>query len=306
MARGALYHHAVEAFATYLRVERNLAPRTRRAYVYDLQRFGEWLADKTGQKETSLDRIPRDHLINYLTHLRDTLAYKAATMNRVVSSLRVFFQFCVEEKLLEVNPAEDLRRPKLPQRLPVYLLREELLKLFDAPNRSEPAGRRDYAILITLAYTGLRLQELVGLNTTDIDFPRAVLRVFGKGRKERLVPMNETVALALRDMLEDPDRLVVDGERAVFLNQRGRRLSGRAVQYLVDRYVIQAGISREHISPHKLRHTFATLLYGNDVDLVDIQSLMGHASLTSTQIYTHTNTGRLQSAIDRLRAPGDD
>lgn len=300
MPASPLFLHAVESFATYLRVERNLSPRTRDAYVYDLRRLAEWFTRTTGREKISLDAISTEHLQAYLGFLHDELMYKPATLNRVVSAIRVFFDFCVVEKLLEASPAKDMQRPRLPRKLPVYLVREELERLFGAPDRSTPAGRRDFAILVSLAYTGMRLQELVRLNTTDLDFARNTVRVFGKGSKERLIPLNLEVREALLVMLEDSGRVAAPGERAVFLNARGRRLTGRAVQYIVDRCVAAAGIDKRRISPHKLRHTFATLLYTRDVELVDIQSLMGHASLSSTQIYTHTNAGRLQAAIERL------
>jgi len=297
-------HHAIEAFATWLRVERNLSPRTREAYAWDLGQFTGWFATKLGKERVPLRTVSEDHVKNYVEFLRSERAYKAATLNRTVSCLRTFFRFCIEERLLEANPASDLARPKKPRKLPVFLVPDELRRLFDAPDVSTSAGRRDRAILVTLAYCGLRLQELVGLDTLDLDFSRDTVRVFGKGSKERLVPLNPEVRDALRATLDDPERKPADGERAVFLNRAGRRMSGRAVQYIVDRCVIQAGISRDALSPHKLRHTFATLLHTNDVELVDIQALMGHASLSSTQIYTHTNVGRLRGAIDRLELKG--
>lgn len=292
--------HAIEGYATWLRVERNLAPRTRKAYVEDLQRFERWLAETLGREEPTLDDVLADHLRNYLAHLRGDRSCKATTIGRQVSSLRGFFAFCTREGHLARDPAADLGRPRLAKKLPVYLVREEVERLFDAPDRSTPKGRRDHAILVTLAYTGLRLQELVGLDTRDVDFPRKTLRVFGKGRKERLVPMNARVAEVLEALLADPERVPATGERAVFLNLRGRRLTGRAVEYIVEECVRAAGIDKKRFSPHKLRHTFATLLHGNDVDLVDIQALMGHASLASTQIYTHTDTRRLKKTVDLL------
>lgn len=300
-------HHAIESLATWLRVERNLAPRTRTAYGYDLQRFDAWLRQSLGPpvdtQGVRLDRVTRETLHAYLAHLRDDNGCKPATLGRVVASMRVLMQHAADQQWIADNPALDLQPPRLPKRLPVYLTREEIDRLFEAPDRALPLGRRDHAILVTLGYTGLRLQELVGLNTLDVDFDRATLRVVGKGRKERLVPMNRTVRAVLESYLSDAERVVADGERAVFLNARGKRLSGRAVQYLVDQHAATAGVDREHLSPHKLRHTFATLLHGQDVDLIDIQKLLGHASLTSTQIYTHTNAERLRGAIARLPDP---
>jgi len=300
VARGPLITHAIEAFATHLRVERNLSPRTREAYVYDLRRFTDWMASATGAGGVPLASVQQDHILEYLSHLRGDLGYKAATSGRVSTSLRVFFEFCVEQDLLESSPARDIQNPRLPRKLPVYLVEEELRSLFSAPDQATAKGRRDHAILVTLACTGLRLQELVGLNTSDLDFARRTIRVQGKGGKERLVPMNQTVEETLRGHLEDAERRPAAGERAVFLNRRGGRLTGRAVQYIVDEAVRAAGIGRRKISPHKLRHSFATLLHGRDVDLVDIQALLGHASLASTQIYTHTNVSKLEGAINRL------
>ncbi|MEQ8822266.1 MAG: tyrosine-type recombinase/integrase [Sumerlaeia bacterium] len=320
--------HLIEAlreFATFLRVERNLAPKTREAYAYDLARFCDFLvaarenrtplratADDRRQAEAEQARLEAERpklklsdattgrIQDYLAHLHDDLGYKAATLGRTVSSIRGLMDWCVEAGWLDRSPARDIHPPKMPKKLPIYLIEDEIRRLLNAPDPTTYIGRRDQTILLTLAYTGLRLQELVGLNTLDADFSRDTLRVMGKGSKERLVPMNAVVRDALAAHLADTERQPVHGERAIFLNTRGSRLTGRAVQYMVDKYVELAGIEKERVSPHKLRHSFATLLHSKDVDLVDIQALMGHASLASTQIYTHTNAGRLQSAVDRL------
>ncbi len=294
------FHHAVESFATWLRVERNLSPRTRDAYAFDLGAFGGWLVEVLASDPIPLPAIRRDHIEEYVAYLRNERGHASSTLNRTLSCLRTFFRFCAEEKYIERNPATDIAPPKKPSKLPVYLGAEEVRRLFAAPDATTVAGRRDLAILTTLAFCGLRLQELVGLDTIDLDFSRDTVRVIGKGSKERLVPLNDDVKAALLAMLQDPDRRPAEAERAVFLNKNGRRIGGRAVQYIVDRHIRAAGIDRKGVSPHKLRHTFATLLHDRDVDLVDIQSLLGHASLASTQIYTHTNVRRLQKTIDLL------
>jgi integrase/recombinase XerC len=144
----------------------------------------------------------------------------------------------------------------------------------------------------------VRLQELVGLDCAAIDFERNTIRVLGKGSKERLIPINESVQAAIRAWLEV--RPAAPGERAVFVNRRGTRITGRSVERIVDKYVADSGIRRPELSPHKLRHTFATLLHMRDVDLVEIQRLMGHATITSTQIYTHTSAEKLRSAVEKL------
>lgn len=298
---GPAVSHAIEQYATWLRVERNLAPRTRAAYVYDLQRFDAWLAEARGGNPPVLRSVQAEHVSAFMSMLREGRGVRAATAARAASSLRGFFNYCVDEGWIEESPAVRLLPPKLPRKLPVYLTDDELKRLFAAPDQSSPVGRRDHAILVVLSHTGMRLSELVGLDTRDIDFPRAAIRVLGKGRKERLCPMNRTVAAVLEGYLSDAERRAAPGERAVFTNARGGRLTGRAVQYIVDAAARAAGLDGRRVSPHKLRHSFATLLHRRDVDLVDIQALLGHASLASTQIYTHVDSRRLERAVARLR-----
>ncbi len=285
-----------EQFDTFLRVERNLSPRTRKAYQYDLGRFADWFV-KTHGAEPRIKEISVADIKDYLAHLQEDLHYRPTTLSRVIATLRVFFEYCVRQEAIEVSPAQAIHNPKIPRRLPVYLIESELSRLLAAPNPEDPMALRDYAILITLGFTGVRLQELTGLNIENIDFERRTIRVWGKGAKERLIPLNESVAQALNNwLLARP----AAADTAVFLNKFGRRLTGRSVQNIVRKYVRRAGILKAKVSPHKLRHTFATLLHVHDVDLVEIQSLMGHASITSTQIYTHTNANKLRSAVRHL------
>ncbi len=285
-------------FDTYLRVERNLSARTRKAYQYDLGRFADWLA-RALKCEIPIEKITVHHIKEYLAHLQEERRYRATTLSRVIATLRVFFEHCVRQEVIKASPAQAIHNPKLPRRLPIYLIESELQRLLAAPDPRDHAAVRDYAILITLGFTGVRLQELVGLNVSDIDFERRTIKVLGKGAKERLIPLNDAAGQALRDWL-----LVRPAaeDRAVFLNKFQRRLTGRSVQNIVRKYVRRAGISKAKISPHKLRHTFATLLHVNDVDLVEIQTLMGHSSITSTQIYTHTNANKLRTAVRSLDA----
>ncbi len=287
-------------FDTFLRVERNLSPRTRAAYQYDLAKFADWLQKTQGQ-DLDIDRIGIQHIKDYLAFLQEDRKLKPTTLSRVISTLRAFFKFCVRQEMLKSSPAEAIYNPKIPKRLPVFLIESELQRLLAAPDPEDPSAVRDYAILVTLGFTGVRLQELVGLNVTDIDFERKTIKVFGKGAKERLIPLNDLVIRALREWMNVRPVAV---DTAVFLNMRERRLSGRSVENIVKKYVRRAGIAKLKVSPHKLRHTFATLLHVNDVDLLEIQTLMGHASITSTQIYTHTNADRLRTAVSRLDGIG--
>jgi site-specific recombinase XerD len=302
MGRGHEIEAVLRRWESHLRVERNLSPRSRAAYLYDIGRLREWLAPDPEAPCPTVESIGAAHLRDYLRHLDEDLQQRPTTLARVISSLRGFFAFCVEERLLEVSPAEALQTPRRPRRLPVYLVRGEVQRLFAAPDTSTPQGLRDRAILLLLGFCGLRLQELVGLDLAAVDLASRSLRIDGKGSKQRLVPLNDDAAAALAAWLDA--RRAADGERAVFVNRRGTRLTGRMVQKIVDRHARAAGIDKEHFSPHKLRHTFATLLHGNDVDLVEIQTLLGHASITTTQIYTHTNSERLRGAVERLEVLG--
>lgn len=302
MGRGHEIEAVLRRWESHLRVERNLSPRSRAAYLYDIGRLREWLAPDPEAPCPTVESVGAAHLRDYLRHLDEDLQQRPTTLARVISSLRGFFAFCVEERLLEVSPAEALQTPRRPRRLPVYLVRGEVQRLFAAPDTSTPQGLRDRAILLLLGFCGLRLQELVGLDLAAVDLASRSLRIDGKGSKQRLVPLNDDAAAALAAWLDA--RSAADGERAVFVNRRGTRLTGRMVQKIVDRHARAAGIDKEHFSPHKLRHTFATLLHGNDVDLVEIQTLLGHASITTTQIYTHTNSERLRGAVERLEVLG--
>ena len=294
------FQEVLRRFESYLRVERNLSPRTRTAYRGELERFVRFLAEEGRLPEDpDITAFETRHGEAYLQHLGHERHCRAATLSRTISTLRVFFRFAVETGLRDDNPMEELRRPRAGRKLPVYLLESELERLFGAPDTSEPRGVRDRCMMVLMAFCGLRLQEVVGLNLRDIDMNSRTLRVTGKGSKERLVPVNETAARELLAWLHV--RMAADGERALFTNRFGRRLSGRMVEKIVDKYVRASGLSRKGLSPHKLRHTFATLLHSKDVDLVEIQALLGHASIATTQIYTHTNPARLQEAVDRLK-----
>lgn len=296
-----LFSDKMHEFDTYLKVERNLSPATRKAYQYDLQKFKEYLI-RLGGREPSISSVSTGQIKDYLGVLQTQRGYKSATLSRAIASVRVFFEYCVQMKDLEASPATYIHNPKLPRKLPVYLIDSELKKLLSGPDSTDTLGCRDFAILVTLGFTGMRRQELVGLNVEAIDLERKTVKVLGKGSKERLIPMNEFVINALNAWLDV--RPAVGDPHAVFLNKRGGRLTGRSIVNIVKKYVRQAGITKERISPHKLRHTFATLLHLNEVDILEIKSLLGHASITSTQIYTHTNTTKLRSAVNKLNGFG--
>lgn len=292
-----LFSEKMLEFDRYLEVERNLSPATRQAYQFDLQKFKEYLIRMHGG-EPAVNKVTTQQIKSYLGHLQTEHRYKSTTLSRTIASIRVFFEYCVQQKHVEASPATYIHNPKLPKKLPIYLIDSEFKQLLSAPDPKDMCGCRDFAILVTLGFTGMRRQELVGLNLECIDFERRTVRVFGKGSKERLIPMNPFVMDALNAYLDM--RPATGDPTAVFLNRRGGRLTGRSIVNIVKKYVRKAGISKARISPHKLRHTFATLLHLNEVDIMEIKSLLGHASITSTQIYTHTNTTKLRSAVERL------
>lgn len=283
-------------FDMFLKVERNLSPITREDYNYYLKKFMEYLI-RTHGREPSVESITSDSIRKFMEHFQVEHNYKSTSIARVISTLRAFFRFCVEHDFLKISPAAIIRNPKLPKKLPIYLIDSEIRLLLQAPDRTTDMGCRDYAILITLGFTGVRLQELVNADLSCLDFERETIRVFGKGAKERLIPLNNLVVSALREYI---DRRSISDSQAVFLNKFRKRLTGRSIENIVKRYVRQAGISKIKISPHKLRHTFATLLHLNDVDILEIQKLLGHSAITSTQIYTHTNPDKLKKAVDKL------
>jgi len=284
-------------FDQYLQVERNLSPSTREAYQFDLHKFKEFLVRSLGA-EPMVDKITTQSIKDYLNYLQQNRGYKSTTLSRVIASIRVLFEFCVMQKKIDASPAAYIHNPKLPRKLPIYLIESELKRLLSAPDSRDVNGCRDFAILVTLGFTGMRRQELVGLNVKSIDLERRTIRVMGKGSKERLIPMNDFVLNALNSYLEV--RPATGDPEAVFLNRNGGRLTGRSIVNIVRKHVRKAGIGKDKISPHKLRHTFATLLHVNEVDILEIKSLLGHSSITSTQIYTHTNANKLRSAVDRL------
>jgi site-specific recombinase XerD len=297
----ASYLDSIKEFDRYLQVERNLADRTRKAYQFDLEKFYEYLFRQNG-RVPAVQHIDADTIRAYMSHLQLERGYKSTTLSRTISTLRVFFKFCLNRGFIKTNPTEGIHNPKHARKLPIYLVESELKKLLEAPQTEDPFELRDYAILMTLGFTGFRLQELVGINLNDVDFERQTIKVFGKGRKERIVPMNRMVQDALTQYI---DHRPVTESKALFLNKFNNRLSGRSVENIVKKYVQRAGIYDKKISPHKLRHTFATLLHMKNVDILEIKDLLGHASITSTQIYTHTNPGRLRDAVTSLENIND-
>jgi integrase/recombinase XerC len=296
----ALIHRYLE----HLQEERNASPETVRAYEGDLLRFLGFLAqDFLGVAPETIRPRDVDALAvrSFLAAMtREGLA--KSSQGRALSAVRSLFRFACREGTLTANPAQGVRTPKVPKTLPRHLRPGEVENLLEAPavQGDEPLAQRDRAILELLYAAGLRVSELVGLDWRDIDLSARVLRVMGKGRKERMVPFGRPAGDALRAWLQAWEGVRARGgpsdedEDPVFLNRAGGRLTDRSVRRVIDRWVESAAVARG-VHPHTLRHTFATHLLENGADLRTIQELLGHSSLATTQKYTHLDVERLLS-----------
>jgi integrase/recombinase XerC len=274
----------IAAFLRHLERERNVSPHTLRAYEQDLAQFAEHLAEELGREGAPRDV---DHLLirSFLARLHRRGLAKTSAARRL-ASLRTFFRYLCREGILKTNPARTLLSPRLERRIPVHLDEADVAALLDVPGDSGPA-RRNRALLELIYGTGIRCAELVGLDLDDVDLDERMVRVLGKGRKERIVPFGRRAQSALIDYL--PARKALPGSNpALFRNRNGGRLTDRYVRKLFsDR--VHAIALRRRVSPHTLRHSFATHLLERGADLRAIQELLGHTSLSTTQRYTHVN-----------------
>ena len=291
----------LKAFLGHLRLNENASAHTVRAYESDLSQYLAFLATHVGRRVSELTPDHLDHLgaRAFIGDLNKRGNSKASAA-RKLSAIRAFGRYLRREGIIESDPAALVGTPRREQRIPNHLAVDEMSKLLDAPDTSGPLGRRDQAILELFYASGLRLSELVGLDLDDVNVSGRVVRVLGKGRKERIVPFGRSAAEALRRYLDDarPGLAGARGGDALFLNHRGGRLSARSVARRISRWVLAAGLPR-HVHPHVLRHSFATHLLCNGADLRGIQELLGHASLSTTQRYTHLDWKQLAEVYDR-------
>jgi len=271
-------------YISYLEVERNASAYTVRNYTTDLLDFFNFLKAKgTG----SLKEVDKYIVRDYLSWLVEQ-GFVKASIARKLSAIRSFYRYLLREEMVSTSPVATTSSPKLDRRLPSFLAIEEMERLLEAPDLSSPVGRRDRALLELLYAAGLRVSELVSLNLGQVNLDTREIRVWGKGSKERMVLMGEPAARALSVYLSQgrPELLGKKGGSALFLNRYGGRLPERRVQRILEKYANIAGIGKR-VHPHMLRHTFATHLLDGGADLRVVQELLGHASLSSTQIYTH-------------------
>jgi integrase/recombinase XerC len=299
----------IEAFLEHLALNDNASDHTVRAYESDLTQFLGFLAQESSRRreEVTPQDIDRAQVRAFLGE-RHKRGNSRASAARKLAAIRAFGRFLRREGVVEDDPAALVGTPRREERLPAHLGEAEISRLLDMPDTSTPLGRRDRAILELFYASGLRLSELVGLDVDDLNLSSRVVRVLGKGRKERIVPFNRSAEAAVRAWLKDWEGLSTEGSRTpdgaskstarrraahpLFLNYQGRRLSTRSVDRVVRKYVAACS-TRFGISPHALRHSFATHLLARGADLRAIQELLGHARLSTTQRYTHVNPAQL-------------
>ena len=312
----------VNSFLDYSLTILNKSPNSVKEYNYDLTMFLRYikiqyhLTNETDFKSITIKDIPLDvikkitpqDIMSFLSFMALNLKAKAATRARKISTLRIFFKYAtVKEKLLDVNPAQNLETPKLEKRMPKYLSLEQIQKLLKVADSTDNRNyKRDFAITTLFLNCGMRLSELVGINIRDIDFDENKMTVIGKGNKERVIYLNKSCINAINDYLASrpaPSLIKRDSknsDKALFLSEQKKRISNRTVQLIITKELEAAGLDTKKLSVHKLRHTAATLMYqyGN-VDIRALQELLGHESIATTEIYTHVSNEQVRDAIER-------
>ncbi len=289
----------IDRFIDYITLERGASPHTSRAYRKDLELFAAFLEEQ--KLPCDVSKIDYLTIRLYLGHLYQKGQIKRASVVRKLASLRTFFRYLKREGVVEKNPATMVAIPKGRKTLPHAFSVDEAFRFLDIPDAASPLGGRDRAILEFLYSSGLRVGELTSLMLNDLDLDSGMVRVLGKGRKERMVPIGSKAVEALKLYLTRRDELMEEGQRDphyLFLNHRGGRLTARSVGRMIKKYLLQAGMVKE-ASPHTFRHSFATHLLDAGADLRGIQELLGHASLSTTQKYTHVSPAKLMEVYDR-------
>ncbi|MEP0845029.1 MAG: tyrosine recombinase XerC [Phycisphaerae bacterium] len=321
----------IEEFLNYLRFERHFSPHTAKCYAADLHQFCEFLAEhgegpaKGGAYHgpgsngngaavataavaaprvrsagpVDLPAVETEDVQRFLAFLNER-AYSKSTTARKLATLRSFYKFCMRRSYVQANPLAAIRTPKQDKRLPKFLEEEQVRKLLETPDVNTLLGCRDRAMLETMYSTGVRVSELVDLNVADVDFVGEALHIRGKGKKQRNTPISPTALAWIKRYMElrrqDP-KANSSNQEAVFVNKHGQRLSTRSVRRKLDKYLAIAGLDPS-ISPHTLRHSFATHMLSRGADLRSVQELLGHQSLSTTQIYTHVTVNRMKQAYE--------
>lgn len=290
--------NAIQRYLRYLTVERNASEYTIKSYREDLLGLEEFLAASLGHHPAPAEITPQI-LRTYVSALHEA-EYAKTSIARRLASMRSFFKFAQREGMVEQNPAKPLRNPRPERKLPHFLTDQEIGKLLSTPPK-EGMGLRDRAILETMYSAGLRVSELVGISDGDLDLQDGLVRVRGKGKKERLAPIGSFAAKAIKKwqaVRELKKGMKLDHATPTFTNKFGTRLTTRSVARMLDKHILQAGLNAQ-TSPHTLRHSFATHLLDRGADIRSVQELLGHKSLVTTQIYTHISTAGLRQVYEQ-------
>ena len=292
----------VAQFFQHLKYERNLSPHTLRNYASDLEQFQQHLFSVEKRDDFPLEQIDRLTIREWMATLHGN--HKKTSVARKLASLRTFFQFLIREGKLESNPAKLVATPKIERKLPNHLSMEDAVRFIETPDTNTDLGRRDRAILEFLYATGIRVGELVGIDIPNVDFRERMVRVTGKRKKQRIVPFGEPARQAVKLYMEETRGTFLSkcpvterDPQALFLNYQGTRITTRSIGRMIDKYIKQCADIHD-ISPHSLRHTFATHLLDQGADLRDIQELLGHARLSTTQIYTQVSMEKMIEVYD--------
>ncbi|TDX52318.1 tyrosine recombinase XerC [Orenia marismortui] len=308
MIKNLKYKQAVKSFLKYLLAERGYSELTIKEYNQDLDLFARYLNKEFDYEIESLEieEINQFHLSEFLSDIILINDNSAATRNRKLYSLRSFFNFLVKRNFINNNPTLSIESTKTNLRSePIYLNADDIRNYLNAiKNYNSKNQSRDLAINKMFLYCGLRISELVNLNIDELDYEDSSIKFYGKGNKERYVPLHQEVISAIKNYLPDRNKIKTsnhDAKKALFLSNRGNRISVRTVQTMVKKYAKRAGVrNAEKVTPHKLRHTFASILYKETKDLRVLQELLGHSNLSTTQIYTHTDKEQRKNAVDQL------
>ena len=293
---------AVDNFLNYLAVEKGFSPNTIAAYRNDLNQLVSFIEEEAARRGSipPWASFDRQSMLSYLLDLRQR-NYAATTIARKVAAARSFFSFMVAEGLIKANPIEDIRSPKIGRPLPKPISFSEVRRLIEQAGKlTTPEARRDRAMLELLYASGMRVSELVSLNLGDVDLENGYVRCFGKGNKERVIPLYEQAVLAVKEYLEETrPQLGHNGdEKALFLNPRGERLTRQGFWQKIKEYAKSANLGTK-VTPHTLRHSFATHMLSGGADLRSVQELLGHANISTTQVYTHLTTEHIRRAYEQ-------
>ncbi|MDD4954704.1 MAG: tyrosine recombinase XerC [Candidatus Omnitrophica bacterium] len=284
------FSYYIDKFLNYLAIEKNYSSHTITNYQIDLKEFGDFLAANTPKDIKEIDYFV---LRKFLSLLAEKNLNKRS-VSRKISTLKSFFKFMVREEAIKNNPADSLIYPRLDKNLPVFLTEEQVVKVLNLPKGDTLLSLRDKSILEVLYSTGARVSELANLKIDNVDLISAIIKVMGKGRKERLLPLGEPAILSLKKYLDAR----IDKNPSLFINKNNGTLTDRGIRLIVDKYMRQAAMNLK-VSPHTFRHSFATHLLNRGADLRSVQELLGHSSISTTQVYTHLTIDTLKKVYDK-------